>query len=66
MKKKRFGRWRRRIGAACCCGADERATTIVTSFYLMYVLTLNAVTDGIDGVTVQNMAEQNVGCLPII
>ena len=28
----------------------------------MYVLTLN-VTDGIDGVTVQNMAEQNVGCL---
>lgn len=28
----------------------------------MYVLTLN-VTDGVDGVTVQNMAEQNVGCL---
>lgn len=28
----------------------------------MYVLTMN-VTDGVDGVTVQNMAEQNVGCL---
>ena len=45
-----------------CAAQTDGQTTIVTSFYPMYVLTLN-VTDGIDGVTVQNMAEQNVGCL---
>ena len=45
-----------------CAAQTDGQTTIVTSFYPMYVLTLN-VTDGVDGVTVQNMAEQNVGCL---
>ena len=45
-----------------CAAQTDGRTTIVTSFYPMYVLTLN-VTDGVDGVTVQNMAEQNVGCL---
>lgn len=45
-----------------CAAQKDGQTTIVTSFYPMYVLTLN-VTDGVDGVTVQNMAEQNVGCL---
>ena len=48
--------------ATGCAAQTNGQTTIVTSFYPMYVLTLN-VTDGIDGVTVQNMAEQNVGCL---
>ena len=48
--------------ATGCAAQTDGQTTIVTSFYPMYVLTLN-VTDGIDGVTVQNMAEQNVGCL---
>ena len=48
--------------ATGCAAQKDGQTTIVTSFYPMYVLTLN-VTDGIDGVTVQNMAEQNVGCL---
>ncbi|MBP3656542.1 MAG: zinc ABC transporter substrate-binding protein [Clostridia bacterium] len=51
--------------AACCCGCAAQggdAFTVVTSFYPMYVLTLN-VTAGIDGVEVVNMADQNVGCL---
>lgn len=48
--------------ATGCAAQQDGQTTIVTSFYPMYVLTLN-VTDGVDGVTVQNMAEQNVGCL---
>ena len=48
--------------ATGCAAQTNGQTTIVTSFYPMYVLTLN-VTDGIDGVTVQNMVEQNVGCL---
>lgn len=48
--------------ATGCAAQKDGQTTIVTSFYPMYVLTLN-VTDGVDGVTVQNMAEQNVGCL---
>ena len=48
--------------ATGCAAQTDGQTTIVTSFYPMYVLTLN-VTDGVDGVTVQNMAEQNVGCL---
>lgn len=36
--------------------------TIVTSFYPMYILTKN-IASGIEGVNVQNMASQNVGCL---
>ena len=48
--------------ATGCAAQTDGQTTIVTSFYPMYVLTLN-VADGIDGVSVQNMAEQNVGCL---
>ena len=41
-------------------GADEFC--ILTSFYPMYLLTIN-VAGGIDGVRVDNMAQQNVGCL---
>ena len=35
---------------------------ILTTFYPMYVFTLN-IADGIEGVTVKNMADQSVGCL---
>lgn len=46
------------------CAAQETGeeTVIVTSFYPMYVFTQN-VAAGIEGVTVVNMADQNVGCL---
>lgn len=44
------------------CAAIGRATTIVTSFYPMYIFTQN-VAAGIEGITVVNMADQNVGCL---
>lgn len=40
----------------------QQGTTIVTSFYPMYVFTLN-VAAGIPGVEVKNMADQSVGCL---
>lgn len=45
-----------------CAAQTDGQKVIVTSFYPMYILTQN-VAAGIDGVTVQNMAEQNVGCL---
>ena len=58
------------LAAALCLGLCATATParagaefrILTSFYPMYLLTAN-VAGGIDGVEVQNMAEQNVGCL---
>ena len=46
--------------AQVCAEADE--FRVLTSFYPMYLLTIN-VAGGIDGVRVDNMAEQNVGCL---
>lgn len=46
------------------CAAQEagQQVNILTTFYPMYIFALN-VADGIDGVNVQNMADQNVGCL---
>jgi len=46
------------------CAAQDAAqqVRVLTTFYPMYIFTLN-VADGVDGVTVQNMADQNVGCL---
>lgn len=44
------------------CAAQETGMKIVTTFYPMYVFALN-VADGVEGVTVQNMADQSVGCL---
>ncbi len=51
------------------CGGQKYNTetandgmTIVTSFYPVYVLALN-VTDGVEGVTVKNMAQPQTGCL---
>lgn len=38
------------------------AETVVTSFYPIYLFALN-LTDGIDGVTVRNLAAPNTGCL---
>lgn len=38
------------------------AETVVTSFYPIYLFTLN-LTDGLEGVTVANMAGVNTGCL---
>ena len=35
---------------------------MVTSFYPMYIMALN-VTDGVEGVKVDNMAGQQTGCL---
>ena len=50
--------------AFCGCAAQDvgQQVNILTTFYPMYIFTLN-VADGIDGVNVQNMADQNVGCL---
>lgn len=46
------------------CGPEGTAEEklIVTSFYPMYVFTQN-VAAGIEGVRVENMAQQSVGCL---
>ena len=55
------------------CGADKAAEKpadkkavqplrIVTSFYPMYVATIN-ITDGVDGVDVHNMTKPQTGCL---
>ena len=39
--------------------------TVVTSFYPVWILTLN-LTDGIEGLEVVNMAEPATGCLPLL
>ena len=46
----------------CGTAGAHQSTTIVTSFYPMYVFTLN-VAAGIPGVEVKNMADPSVGCL---
>jgi len=50
------------VSAGCAAQEQGGGMTIVTTFYPMYVFTLN-VADGVEGVTVQNMADQSVGCL---
>ena len=50
------------VSAGCAAQEQGVGMTIVTTFYPMYVFTLN-VADGVEGVTVQNMADQSVGCL---
>ncbi len=50
------------LSAGGCAAQEGSAFRIVTSFYPMYLLTRN-VADGVEGVTVYNMADQNVGCL---
>ncbi len=50
----------------CLCGCtattEKNNKLIAVSFYPVYIFTLN-LTDGIDDVTVQCIAEQNTGCL---
>lgn len=51
--------------SACTGNAPELQngkTTVAASFYPVYIYTLNLL-DGIDGVNVECMAEQSVGCL---
>lgn len=57
------------IALVGCGGADQAAEKktaepfrIVTSFYPMYVATIN-ITDGVDGVEVHNMTKPQTGCL---
>lgn len=53
------------VTGCCSCTSTrskEEKTLIVASFYPVYIFTLNLV-DGIDGVEVKSMAQQNVGCL---
>lgn len=44
------------------CAEETDDFEILTSFYPLYILTVN-IAGGIEGVTLRNMAEQNVGCL---
>ena len=41
---------------------QQKTITIVTSFYPIYVLAKN-ITDGVEGITLQNMAQPQTGCL---
>ena len=57
------------IALVGCGGADKAAEKktaapfrIVTSFYPMYIATIN-ITDGVDGVEVYNMTKPQTGCL---
>lgn len=50
------------IIAGCGGGKKKEGVQIVTSFFPMYVATIN-VTDGIDGVHVRNMTAPQTGCL---
>lgn len=53
------------VTVCCSCKSektDKDKILLVASFYPVYIFTLNIV-DGIDGITVECMAEQNVGCL---
>ena len=50
------------VSGGCAAQEAGRQVNIVTTFYPMYIFTLN-ITDGVEGVAVQNMADQSVGCL---
>lgn len=52
------------VGLAGCSPREEKesAFRIVTSFYPMYIITLN-ITQGMEDVSVSNMAGQQTGCL---
>ena len=50
------------VSGGCAAQQAQGEMRILTTFYPMYVFTLNIV-DGMQGVTVQNMADQSVGCL---
>ena len=48
--------------ALCLLPALASAETVVTSFYPIYLFTLNLL-DGVEGVTVRNLAAPDTGCL---
>ena len=48
--------------SGCTAKTTKKENVIAVSFYPVYILTLN-ITDGIDGLIVECMAEQNTGCL---
>ena len=48
--------------ALCLLPTLAAAETVVTSFYPIYLFTLNLL-DGVEGVTVRNLAAPNTGCL---
>lgn len=50
------------LAAAFLCPAAASAATVVTSFYPVWLLTLN-LTDGLDDITVRNLAAPDTGCL---
>lgn len=50
------------LGGCMPTAGSAQETVIVTSFYPMYVFTLNVAKE-VPGVTVVNMADQSVGCL---
>lgn len=41
---------------------QQKTITVVTSFYPIYILTKN-ITNGVEGITLQNMAQPQTGCL---
>lgn len=41
---------------------DSEELKLVTSFYPIYIMALN-ITDGVENVSVENIADQNIGCL---
>ena len=41
---------------------QQKTITIVTSFYPIYILAKN-ITDGVEGITLQNMTQPQTGCL---
>lgn len=45
-----------------CGQVSDKRINLVTSFYPIYIMVLNLV-DGVDGVSVTNMAENHTGCL---
>ncbi len=50
------------LAAMLLCPAVVSASAVVTSFYPVWLLTLN-LTAGIDGITVKNLAAPDTGCL---
>ena len=50
------------LPSGCSVQKASAEVEILTTFYPMYVFTQN-IASGIEGVTVKNMADQNVGCL---
>ena len=53
--------WNKTDSNASYTQSEKQIETIVTSFYPMYIATLN-LTEGVEGVKVENLMNQQVGC----